>query len=242
MSRTRIQLQPAWVLKASAYSDTSLLVEAFTASHGRIGLVARGARTSKSRPRALLQAFRPLLLSWNESGDLGTLTGVEAHAAPAFDFRGETIFSGWYLNELLLRLLQRHDTHPALFEAYADALATLEASTERALRRFEMVLLSELGFGIDLPPDLDPHLHYVYRNGEEPFPTAADAEDAYAGGMLIALRDDALERKEDLLAARRLLRSALAAHLGSKGLSTAAMLRDLRRSLERDPGDREGRG
>ena len=235
MSRARIQLQPAWVLKASAYSDTSLLVEAFTPSHGRIGLIARGARTAKSRPRALLQSFRPLLLSWSEAGDLGTLTGVEASPGAAFEFRGETIFSGWYLNELLLRLLQRHDAHPVLFEAYGEALATLVQTGARALRRFEMVLLAELGFGIDLPPDLDPTLHYFHRNGEEPVPGPADAEDSYSGRTLIALRDDRLETVDDLRAARRLLSGALAEHLGSKGLSTAATLRDLRRSLERVP-------
>ena len=235
MSRARIQLEPAWILKASPYSDTSLLVEAFSQIHGRIGLVARGARTAKSRPRALLQAFRPLLLSWNESGDLGTLTGVEAQPGPGFEFRGETIFSGWYLNELLLRLLQRHDAHPVLFDAYGEALVTLVESGERALRRFEMVLLAELGFGIDLPPDLDPGLNYFHRSGEEPFPTAADSDDSYSGRMLIALRDDRLETTADLRAARRLLKSALAQHLGSKGLSTAAMLRDLRRSLDRAP-------
>ncbi len=234
MSRARIQLQPAWILKASPYGDTSLLVEAFSASYGRIGLVARGARAAKSRPRALLQPFRPLFLSWTESGDLGTLTGVEAQGA-SFEFRGETVFSGWYLNELLMRLLQRHDAHPVLFDAYGEALGALEQGTDRALRRFEMSLLAELGFGIDLPQDLDPGLHYSYRGGEEPFSTASDAPDSYSGRMLIALRDDALATTEDLRAARNLLRSALAEHLGGKVLTTATMLRDLRRGLERVP-------
>lgn len=239
MSRARHQLQPAWVLKASPYSDTSLLVEAFTPSQGRIGLIARGARSAKSRPRALLQAFRPLLLSWIETGDLGTLTGVEA-SEPAFEFRGETVFSGWYLNELLLRLLQRHDAHPLLFEAYGEALSTLIEAGERSLRRFEMTLLAELGFGLDLPSDLDPALHYFHRSGEEPVPGAAESEDSYSGRMLIALRDDRLETAEDLREARRLLRGALSEHLGTKSLSTATMLRDLRRSLERAPAKKSG--
>lgn len=233
MHRARVQLAPAWVLKASAYGDTSLLVEAFTREHGRIGLIARGARAAKSRPRALLQPFRPLLLSWNERGDLGTLTGVEA-AGPAQEFRGETVFSGWYLNELLLRLLQRHDAHALVFEAYVDAIGTLEHRGERALRRFEMQLLAALGFGLDLPPDLDPQLRYAYRVGEGPVPIAGEG-DGYPGHALIALRDDALQAPEDLRAVRGLLRSTLAELLGGRGLATADVLRELRGQMrERD--------
>lgn len=227
MHRARVQLAPAWVLKAAPYGDTSLLVEAFSRDHGRVGLVARGARTAKSRPRALLQAFQPLLLSWNERGDLATLTGVEP-AAPALALRGETVFSGWYLNELLLRLLQRHDQHAALFEHYGAALAALSTRGEPALRRFELQLLAELGFGLDLPDDLDRDRHYAYRMGEGPVPIASE-NDGYRGRMLIALRDDALETPEDLRAARMLLRAALGELLGDRGLATAEMLRALRR-------------
>lgn len=230
MARARVQLAPAWVLKAGPYGDTSLLVEAFSRDQGRIGLVARGARSAKSRPRALLQAFRPLLLSWNERGDLGTLTGVEA-AGPALEFRGETVFSGWYLNELLLRLLQRHDAHAAVFDAYGEALATLVEAGESALRRFEMQLLAELGFGLDLPDDLEPELHYAYRSGEGPVPSPPSSE-TYAGRALIGLREGTLESGEDLRAARRLLKAALAEVLGERGLATAAMLRDLRGRLK----------
>jgi len=234
VSRARIPLEPAWVLKAAPYGDSSLLVEAFSRAYGRIGLIARGARSARSRPRALLQAFHPLLLSWNESGDLGTLTGVEPHG-PAQAFRGEAVFSGWYLNELVLRLLQRHDAHPALFDAYGEALAQLPGRGERALRRFELQLLADLGFGLDLPADLDPERRYRYPAGEGPLPADPDDEAAYPGRVLIALRDDTLGDPADLRAARRLLREALAVHLGSKPLQTATMLRELRR------GERPGR-
>lgn len=230
MSRARIPLEPAWVLKTSPYGDSSLLVEAFSRARGRIGLVARGARSAKSRPRALLQAFRPLLLSWTEAGDLGTLTGVEPQGL-AQEFSGEAVFSGWYLNELLLRLLQRHDAHPALFEAYGEALAALPEQGERALRRFELHLLADLGFGLDLPPDLVPDRRYRYRAGEGPLPVEPgdEGEHSYPGRMLIELREDRLHDAGDLRLARQLLREALSAHLGGKPLSTATMLRDLRR-------------
>lgn len=233
MSRARVQLEPAWVLKASPYRDSSLLVEAFSRTHGRVGLLARGARSAKSRLRALLQSFRPLLLSWNESGDLGTLSGVEAQGTP-LELGGEAVFSGWYLNELLLRLVQRHDAHPELFDAYGEALAGLALLGERALRRFELSLLAEIGFGLDLPPDLDPALHYAFGGGEGPQPVPAAQQDSYSGRMLIALRDDRLEQAGDLRAARQLLRSALAPHLGQRPLSTATMLRELRRRFGGD--------
>lgn len=217
------------MLKASSYGDSSLLVEAFARDFGRVGLIARGARSAKSRPRALLQGFRPLLLSWSESGDLGTLTGVEPHG-PAKDFRGEAVFSGWYLNELLLRLLQRHDAHPALFDAYGEALDALSEHGERALRRFELRLLADLGFGLDLPHDLEPDRRYRYHGGEGPILIEPELDnDGYPGKMLIELRDDRLEDPGDLRLARRLLREALAAHLGGKPLNTATMLRELRR-------------
>lgn len=235
MSRARVQLEPAWVLKASPYGDTSLLIEAFAREQGRVGLVARGARAPKARTRGLLQAFRPLLLSWNSTGDLGTLTAVEA-AGSALPLPGETVFSGWYLNELLLRLLQRHDAHPEVFDAYGFALGALSMAIEPALRVFESRLLAELGFGLDLPEDIDPQQHYRYEPERGAF--AVDAEDGNAvpGEALIALRDEALERPEHLRLARELLKSALAPHLGARPLASAAVLRDLRRA-RRERGD-----
>src|SRR5215831_17588240 len=103
MTRARISLEPAYVLARRPFRDTSLLIEAFTAQHGRVGMVARGVRGAKSSRSALL---RPLLLSWIESGELGTLTGVEAEA-PAPPLAGERLLCGWYLGELVLNLLQR---------------------------------------------------------------------------------------------------------------------------------------
>lgn len=228
MYRARVPLVPAWVLKTAAYGDTSLLVEAFSRDQGRVGLVARGARGAKSRQRALLQVFQPLLLSWNERGDLGTLTGVEA-AGVALDLRGETVFSGWYLNELLLRLLQRHDVHAGVFDAYGAALRELSTQGERALRRFELQLLAELGFGLDFPDHLESGCRYAYRLGEGPVRVAAP--EGYAGRALIALRDDTLHAPEDLDAARALLRTALNELLGGRDLATARTLRALRRQV-----------
>ena len=120
----RVALAPAWVLHARPYRDTSLLLEALTDEHGRVGLVARGVRGPKGRWRGLLQPLQPLLLSWSGRGELGTVAGCEA-AGPAVVLRGEALLSAWYLNEVLLRVLQRNDPQPAIFSVYGAALAAL---------------------------------------------------------------------------------------------------------------------
>lgn len=228
MSRRRLSLQAAYVLNARAYRDTSLLLECFTRDQGRVGLVARGARGPKSRGRALLQPFQPLLLSWAEAGDLGTMTGAES-SSPAHALNGESIFCGWYLNELLLRLLQRHDPHPELFEAYAETLRSLGGPVEPPLRRFEKRLLAELGYGLHLNDELRAGQGYRF-DPQAGLSTSNDA-DAIPGAHLIALRDDALAGADELRTARRVLRAALGQHLGGRELESAKRLREMRGAL-----------
>lgn len=230
--RARVALEPAYLLSGRPYSDSSLLVEAFTRNHGRVGLVARGARSQKSALRGVLQSFTPLLLSWSERGELGSLQNAEA-AGPAAGLGGERVFHGWYLNELLLRLLQRHDAHAPLFDRYALALSQLAgeaAMAEEALRVFEKHLLAELGYGLLLPGDLDAARRYRYDPEQGPLPLAGDAPDSYGGASLIGLREEHLPDAAARSDARRLLRAALAPHLGSKPLQTPRLLRELRQS------------
>lgn len=226
----RVQLEPAFVLRTAPYSDSSLLVEAFVRGHGRVGLVARGTRAPRSKTRALLQAFRPVLLSWIDKGDLGTLAGIE-EAAPPIPLSGEQVFSGWYLNELLLKLLQRHDPHPDLFDAYADALAELPVATERALRLFEKRLLAEIGFALDLPDDLssDSHYRFLPESGAFIEEAGPDAAILASGRALIALRDETLSEAADVKAVRPVLREALRPLLAGREIVTARVLRELRR-------------
>ena len=138
-------LEPAWILHHYPYRDSSLLLEVFSREHGRLGLVARGARSSKSRWRGLLHALSQLLLSWSMRGEMGTLTGAETR--PGIVMPGtRNLMSAWYLNELLMRLLTRHDPHPRLFSAYEQALQGLEVTEQPTLRIFEKQLLQELGY------------------------------------------------------------------------------------------------
>lgn len=228
--RTRVALEPAYLLNRRSYQDSSLLLEAYTRSHGRVGLVARGARGPKSKLRGLLQTFSPLLLSWSSAGELGTLSGAEA-AGPPLLLSGERIFHGWYLNELLLRLLQRQDPHPVVFEAYALAMQQLPGDADAAhdaLRIFERDLLAEIGYGLHLPDDLDPQRHYRYHGEHGPRPVAATEPGACRGLSLVELRDGQFSSSATRADARRLLRETIAAQLGGRPLETPRLLREMR--------------
>ncbi len=233
--RQRIESESAFVLVRRPYRETSLLIEVFSEHHGRVGLVARSARGAKSRTGAVLQVFLPLLLSWNEAGDLGTLVASEA-AAPPVPLAGERIFHGWYLNELLLKLLTRHDAHPVLYAAYADALPRLaEGDSEPVLRAFELCLLGETGYGVDLPADIEADASYRYDFESGPRRVHESAEGragSFSGAALIALRDGKLAAADAGLRreARKLLRIALQRQLGGRELETPRLLRELRAS------------
>ena len=148
-------LQAGYLLHYTPWRDTSFIVDLFTLEHGRLGLVARGARSAKPATRALYQPFRPLLVSWTGEGELRTLTGIEDSGAP-LALGGAALASAYYLNELVLRLLGKEQPQPALFAHYALAIASLEtdgasaAALETILRTFELQLLETTG----LLPDL----------------------------------------------------------------------------------------
>mgnify|MGYP000388491279 CR=1 FL=1 len=237
--RQRIEFQPAWLLSRKPYRESSLLLEAFSRDHGRVGLVARGARGPRSKLRGVLQPFAPLLLSWSESGELGTLIAAESGGA-AVPLAGERVFHGWYLGELLLKLTQRHDPHPGLHRDYGRALVQLPgAHGEVALRIFEKRLLAELGYGLPLQADLDPagRYHFDPERGATP----STGADAYAGASLLALQQERLDTREALRDARKLLRAALQRQLGGRELETPRLLRATRASLPAERQDRQER-
>lgn len=152
----RVLETPGYVLHATAWRETSLIVQAFSRDHGWVSTVAKGAKRPHSVLRPALSVFQPLLLSWTGSGEIKTLTRAECagvHALP-----GSALMSCWYMNELLFRLLPREDPHPGLFDAYVIALQRLAAGQPAvgALRRFEWILLKETGYGLDAEePDFD---------------------------------------------------------------------------------------
>src|SRR5262244_4451478 len=167
--RERRDEQPAFVLHTYPYRETSAIVETFTAGYGRVALVARGAKRTRSELRSVLQAFQPLTLSWSGTGELKTLIRAEWRGGLPL-VGGSALLCGFYLNELLLKLLAREDPHPRLFADYEAALQELASGAEQApvLRRFELTLLTELGYALPLVREadtgapIDPATRYYY--------------------------------------------------------------------------------
>jgi DNA repair protein RecO (recombination protein O) len=233
----RVELEPGYILHHRPFRDTSLLLEAFSRDHGRIGLVARGARGPRSRLKGVLQPFRPLLLSWQLRGELGTLTAAESSGVFATPpAGGDALLGLYYLNELLLRLTARSDPHRELFGVYAGAVAALTGGEPVApvLRRFEKGLLDTLGYGPNLERDaagepIEAETTYRYDPALGLAVCRPDAAGALLGASLRALADDRLEDARALADARRLLRAALDVHLEGRPLKTRELLGRLRR-------------
>lgn len=156
-------LQPAYILHYREFQESSYIVDAFALSHGRVSLIAKGARNSRPQVRALYQPFRALLLSWVGSGDLRTLTGIEQSGA-APNLQDVRLACAYYFNELVMRLLGKDQPQDQVFAFYALGLSELEQGNipyEATLRSFELQLLDVLGVLPDLPfctPDSSPIL------------------------------------------------------------------------------------
>lgn len=235
---TASALRAAYVLHQRPYRNTSLLVEAMTAEHGRVGLVARGVRGRKGTAAALLQPFRPLLMSWQGRGELKTLTAVEA-AAPARVPGGRSLFAAYYCNELVLRLCQRGGAEPAAFAAYARALDGLvaDAAPERALRVFELDLLEALGYAppIDLiaatgePVAADAEYDFITETGPLPAqgPRPVPSAVRVRGSDLLAMARREIDDPAVQRSARAILQAAIEPLLGNRPLRTRQVYRRL---------------
>lgn len=231
---SKTSLQPAYLLHSQPFQNTSLLVDFFTMDYGRVRAVAKGARSPKSKYRSLLQLFQPLLISLSGRGELKTVTGIESSLS-AIQLREERLFSGMYINELLTRLLLNHVEHKQLYLAYQDTLVALQGSTDvqLVLRQFELCLLTELGYGINLESDCRSHEPIISSASYSFTPdvgfellandTQLNSNKAFKGAHIIALRDLDILDKEVAKTAKRLLRVALAAHLGDKPLNSRSL-------------------
>jgi len=233
----RVFQQPAFVLHTSAYRESSLLVEAYSRHYGRIGLIAKGARRAKTGLRAVLNPFQPLLLGWSGKSDLATLTAAEPdRIAPLLS--GEALYCGFYMNELTMRLLHRHDPHERLFDAYQAALVRLQDGGEHdvALRIFEKHLLQELGYGLVLDRDvdaktpIDPRTLYEYLLERGPLPANGGPHNGVLihGRSLLALAAERFNDAQELREAKLLMRCLLAQHLGDKPLRSRELFQRLK--------------
>lgn len=226
--------QPVFVLHTYPFKETSLVVELFSRDFGRIAAVAKGARRPRSAMRGMLQSFQPLLAAWSGKAELRNLHSLEWGEGLLL-LQGEALMCGFYLNELLLRLLPREDAHEALFQYYSDTLRGLAAGSETVptLRRFELSLLQQLGYALPLETDAEgqavvPERAYAYlpERGALPPEQAENGVQLLGKTLLDMARadySDAQTRQQS----KQLMRALLAHYLGDKPLYTRQLLMDL---------------
>jgi len=244
MSYQRIHSQPAYILHTQDYQNTSLIIDTFTATFGRIRLVAKGAKRLKSSFSGKLQVFTPLLLSWSGKSDLFTLTDADfatsaqlSYANGQMSLRGSALISAYYLNELVLRFIALEDPHPELFYYYTEALGNLalKKNIESVLRVFEKQLLQESGYSLILDCEIDKgekitaEKIYQYILGAGPKESTSTSLNPEYDGILIngkTLLDldcGNFTDKNSLQQAKKLMRAVIAKHLGDKPLKTRSL-------------------
>lgn len=254
--KQRVDGQRAYVLHTYPYSETSLVVDVFSREHGRLPLLARGARRPRSALRGLLMAFQPLELGWFGGGEVRTLAKAEWQGGMPL-LGGRCLLLGYYLNELLVKLLPREDAHAGLFDAYHAALDALAHGGADApeLRRFEKSLLKELGYGLTLDREAgsgeairaDARYDFFLERGAVRKVGAGetatngrnddrndgrgdgrnDAEPAFRGKTLLDMAADDYSDPQTRLESRALMRQLIAHHLGGKPLQSRRVFMEL---------------
>ena len=229
--------QPGYVLHTYPYRETSLVVETFTRSQGRVAMIARGAKRPRSALRGSIMAFQPLGFSWSGRGELRLLLRAEWQGGQQL-LQGRALLCGFYLNELLLKLLPREDAHEQLFLDYQAALARLAAEPEpdAVLRRFEKALLRELGYALPLERDgasgsaIDPGKSYSYDPERGPIAVngVAHAGLVVSGQTLLDIVQDNYENPATLQQAKALMRLLISHRLEQKPLNSRRIFEELR--------------
>ena len=257
MATARHAPQPAFVLHQWDWSETSLILDLFTREHGRVAAVAKGAKRPYSQLRPVLMPFQRLLVQTNKpkGGDAGE-SGADILSLRSAEYAGagaalppSRLFSGFYLNELLMKQLARGDPHAALFDAYADTLLALAVAVDESpLRAFELALLRHTGVLPDLARDTTTQARVQparrYRLDGDAGLVATTDNTALNGAQCLALQaaldanDPAALRNAcstDLPALRAQLRTLVHYHLGSPPLRTRQLMLDVRRLLDAAP-------
>ena len=240
-NKLRLEDEPAFVLHSYPYRETSLVLEVLSRQHGRVALIARGARRPKSALRGLLMSFQPLLLSWFGKHELRTLHRAEWQGGQP-QLKGTALLCGFYLNELLLNLMVRDDPHEQLFDYYQHTLQRLanEADYAAILRCFEKHLLKVLGYALLLVQEADsgepinsfaPYRYVLERGAVRATPNDSNISE----GLLMlgkTLQDMAADDYRDAVSAqqsKQLMRMLLNHHLAGKTLHTRELIRDLQK-------------
>jgi len=232
MSNRRVLLQQVFVLHRRPYRNTSMLIDIVSQDHGRYTVVGKGVRRPKQRVRAYLEPFQPLLMSWSMgsgSQDLGQFLSVEPDG-PAFLLGRDGLYSAFYCNELLMRLLAPRDPHPEIFHLYHRQLGLLAqaSSVEAGLRLFEKQLLAELGYGMLLDRDVNgvavqAERRYTYLLEQGPVPADSSHSPqgpSLPGEALLAFSQNHLLDERILSDIKLLMRHVMRHYLGNKELKS----------------------
>jgi DNA repair protein RecO (recombination protein O) len=231
------EAEPGYVLHTYAFKETSLVAELFTRNFGRVGLVAKGARRPASPLRGSLMAFQPLLLTRSGKSELKVLHRADWQGGNA-QLAGVPLICGFYLNELLLKLLARDDPHAGLYVQYEAALAGLREGEPPAavLRRFERSMLAELGYALQLTQDVHgapvaAERAYVYLLERGPVEAEEGSRNPdspeLTGKALLDMHQDDYRDAATLQQARALMRYVVNHYLGDKPLHTRQLLREM---------------
>ncbi len=233
----RVEQQAAFILHHRPFRDTSQILDIISREHGRLALVARGSRGQKSRLRGILRPFLPLSVSWVQRSDLGTLTGAEMGGGPV-QLNGDALLAGYYVNELLLHFLHRHDPQPEIYDLYVQTVNALCAngSVAPCVRQFEIELLRQLGYALNLEHEAESHQplqaeqNYEFRFEQGPVRVARSSGSlVFSGAILSGIANQEFEDAAVLKAANRLLREVVGFHLGGKELKSRKVLLELHR-------------
>jgi DNA repair protein RecO (recombination protein O) len=236
--KLRVENQPAFVLHSYPFRETSLLLEVFSRNHGRLAMVARGARRPRSALRGLLMNFQPLELSWFGKGEVRTLHGTEWQGGQP-QLGGTALLCGFYLNELLLNLMARDDPHENLFDYYQHTLQRLakEEDHAAALRCFEKHLLQELGYALLLDREVDSSkpvnaaacYRYVIERGVLPHDADGPEGLPVAGKTLLDMAADDYRDAISAQQSKQLMRMLINHYLAGKMLRTRELIKDLQK-------------
>ncbi len=232
----KIEDEPAFVLHSYPFRETSLILDVFSRRHGRLPIMARGARRPKSSLRGVLMSFQPLLLSWFGKGEVRTLHSAEWQGGQPW-LQGTALMCGFYLNELLLNLLARDDPHEQLFDYYRATLYRLANETDHAatLRCFEKHLLQELGYALALEREaggdkpVRPEVCYRYAVERGPLPDDDGAGLPVLGKTLLDMAADDYADPMTAQQSKQLMRMLLNHYLGGKTLHTRELVKDLQK-------------
>jgi len=232
--RGRVENQPAFVMHSYAFRETSLVLELFTPTYGRVALLAKGARRPRSALRGVLLAFQPLLVTWSGKNELRTLHKADWSGGQPL-LQGSALMCGFYLNELLLKLLIRDDPHERLFQHYRDAVASLTRNGEPAvvLRGFERELLQEIGYALVLDRDattgaaIVAESTYTYEIERGPRLATGSEPLQFSGRTLLDIERNDFSNPTTQQQSKLLMRTLIHHHLGNQRLFTPQLYREL---------------